>query len=91
MDDLKELVAIYVFGLRVQLKAGDDKRDAGLLTPDTIQRDDNIRYDKIDKLQVLDVYRPKSLINKNKNLPVIVSVHGAHGSMEQKKIINFIV
>ena len=76
MDDIKTQAAKLAFTLRVTWKASDDKRDSGLSTPDTIQRDDNIRYDKIDKLQILDVYRPKSLINNDKKLPVIVSVHG---------------
>lgn len=53
-------------------KKGDDKRDAGLTTPDDVVRFDDIYYGQ-DRNQVLDVYRPKGAEGK---LPVIVSVHG---------------
>ena len=76
MSDKKETAEKAAFTMRVTWKAGDDKRDSGLSTPDTIQRDDNIPYDKKDKLQILDVYRPKSLISESKKLPVIVNIHG---------------
>ena len=52
---------------------GDEKRDAGLTTPEDVERFDDIRYGTDPKWNVLDVYRPKG--NKEK-LPVIVSVHG---------------
>ena len=67
---------LTAYTIRTLFKSGDDKKNSGLSTPDTIQRDDNIPYDNIDKLQMLDVYRPKSLINNEKKLPVIVNVHG---------------
>ena len=76
MEDIKTKAAKAAFEIRVSWKAGDDKRDSGLSTPDTIQRNDNIPYDKKDKLQILDVYRPKSLINNNTKLPVIINIHG---------------
>ena len=53
---------------------GDDKRDAGLTTPEDIERYDDIQYGMDPKWNVLDVYRPKS--RKGDKLPVIVSVHG---------------
>ncbi len=53
---------------------GDDKRDAGLTTPEDIERYDDIQYGTDPKWNVLDVYRPKS--RKGDKLPVIVSVHG---------------
>lgn len=56
----------YVF------KKDDDKRDAGLTTPDDVIRYDDIYYGE-NKYQILDVYRPKAVDGK---LPVIVSVHG---------------
>lgn len=56
----------YVF------KKDDDKRDAGLTTPDDVIRYDEICYGE-NKYQILDVYRPKAVDGK---LPVIVSVHG---------------
>ncbi len=52
---------------------GDNKRDAGLTTPDDILRYDDIAYGTDRKWQVLDVYRPRGAEGK---LPVIVSVHG---------------
>lgn len=52
---------------------GDDARDAGLTTPEDIERWDNICYGTDQKWQMLDVYRPKGTTEK---LPVIVSVHG---------------
>lgn len=60
--------------IRKSFKEGDDKRDAGLKTPDDIKRYDNIVYGRDSVWQVLDVYRPKAL--EGKKLPVIVSVHG---------------
>ena len=61
------------FLLRTAFKRGDDKRDAGLTTPDDIRRYDDIVYGPDRKRQVLDVYRPKDAEGA---LPVIVSVHG---------------
>lgn len=54
-------------------KKSDDKRDAGLTTPDDIWRENNILYGTNKKYQILDVYRPKNYKGK---LPVIVNVHG---------------
>ena len=58
--------------IRYSWGKNDKKRDAGLTTPEDVARMDNISYG-IDKMNVLDVYRPKSVRGK---LPVIVSVHG---------------
>lgn len=60
--------------IRKMFKEGDDKRDAGLMTPESILRYDDIVYGEESKWQVLDVYRPKN--KGRKKLPVIVSVHG---------------
>ncbi len=54
-------------------KRGDDKRDAGLRTPEDIVRFDDILYGPDKRWNRLDVYRPKGLDGK---APVIVSVHG---------------
>lgn len=59
--------------IRAAFKKGDDKRDAGLTTPENVQRFDDLRYGPDGKWNVLDVYRPKNAEGK---LPVIVSVHG---------------
>ena len=89
MSDKKEIAEKTAFTMRVTWKAGDDKRDSGLSTPDTIQRDDNIKYDKKDKLQVLDVYRLKSLISEGKELPVIVNIHGGGWVYATKETYQF--
>lgn len=60
--------------IRKMFKEGDDKRDAGLKTPENIMRYDDIVYGADADWQVLDVYRPKNF--EGKKLPVIVSVHG---------------
>lgn len=60
--------------IRKQFKEGDDKRDAGLTTPEDVVRYDDIAYGEDTAWQVLDVYRPKA--EEGKKLPVIVSVHG---------------
>lgn len=60
--------------VRRTFQEGDDVRDAGLTTPEEIQRFDDIVYGSDRKWQVLDVYRPKAA--RGKELPVIVSVHG---------------
>ena len=54
-------------------KNNDDKRDAGLTTPDYVTRYDDLTYGPDPKWNVLDVYRPKNAEGK---LPVIVSIHG---------------
>ena len=54
-------------------KKGDDKRDAGLTTPEDIVRFNDIPYGPDPKENLLDVYRPRNAEGK---LPVIVSVHG---------------
>lgn len=59
--------------VRTNFKAGDDIRDAGLTTPEDIQRFNDIVYGEDPVWQSLDVYRPKNTTGK---LPVIVSVHG---------------
>ena len=54
-------------------KRGDDKRDAGLCTPEDIVRFDDILYGPNKRWNRLDVYRPKGLDGM---APVIVSIHG---------------
>ena len=59
--------------IRRDFKASDDRRDAGLTTPEGIRRFDNIPYGP-DGMEILDVYRPRAA--GAAPLPVIVSVHG---------------
>lgn len=61
--------------IRTKFAAGDMVRDAGLTTPEDIQRFDNIVYGEDPIWQSLDVYRLKKSGIEEK-LPVIVSVHG---------------
>lgn len=66
-------MSISSFLMRKMFTIGDNKRDAGLSTPDDIVRFDDIVYGTDAKWQCLDVYRPKDAQGK---LPMIVSVHG---------------
>ena len=67
-------------------KVDDAKRNAGLVTPDTIERIDNIRYGEHRSRNILDLYRPK---NRNELLPVIVSIHGGGWVYGDKGIMQF--
>lgn len=60
--------------IRKMFAEGDDARDAGLTTPDSIVRYDDISYGPHGKWNLLDIYRPKEA--GDDTLPVIVSVHG---------------
>lgn len=64
----------------------DAKRDAGLTTPEDVERFDNIQYGPDEKWNVLDVYRPKA---EEKRLPVIVSVHGGGWVYGDKELYQF--
>ena len=66
-------MSITSFLVRWSFSRNDKKRDAGLTTPNTIKRFDDIQYGPDKKWQVLDVYRPKDVEG---TLPVIVNVHG---------------
>lgn len=66
-------MSITSFLVRRSFGKNDRKRDAGLTTPDTVKRFDDIQYGPDPKWQVLDVYRPKS---EEGILPVIINVHG---------------
>lgn len=67
--------------IRREWGANDAMRDAGLATPDGVERHDDIQYGNDKVWQTLDVYRPHGA----EILPVIVSVHGGgwvYGSKE---------
>lgn len=70
----EEIVSETSDRIRKQFGTGDEKRDAGLTTPEDVVRYDDIVYGKDTTWQVLDVYRPRA--DEGKRLPVIVSVHG---------------
>lgn len=69
--------------IRVQFKAGDDIRDAGLTTPENILRYDDIIYGPDFRWQRLDVYRPAEAAGQI--LSVIVSVHGGGWVYDDKE------
>lgn len=73
--------------VRREFGASDKKRDAGLTTPDTIERFDNIQYGEDPVWNILDVYRPKD--KKGCKLPVIVSVHGGGWVYGDKEVYQF--
>ena len=67
-------------------KHNDNKRDAGLTTPENIIRFDNISYGPHGKWNLLDVYRPKAA---PRNLPVLVSVHGGGWVYGDKELYQY--
>ena len=67
-------MAVISFLVQKTFQRGDDRRDAGLATPEDIRRFDDICYGTDRRWQMLDVYRPAK--EEGKRLPVIVSVHG---------------
>lgn len=60
--------------VRKTFTKGDNERDAGLTTPENVDRFDDIAYGPDPDWQKLDVYRPKA--EAGKILPVIISIHG---------------
>ena len=66
-------------------RKSDKKRDAGLTSPTDVLRVDNLSYGP-DKMNVLDVYRPKNVTGK---LPVIVSVHGGAWIYGDKELYQY--
>lgn len=74
--------------IRREFKKSDDVRDAGLTTPDYVERYDDIVYGDTDPaMQVLDVYRPKE--RQGETLPVIVSVHGGGWVYGDKELYQY--
>ena len=72
--------------MRREWKINDAKRDAGLTTPDDIQRFDDIQYGPDPVENKLDVYRPKNAQGK---IPVIVSIHGGGWVYGDKELYQF--
>ena len=60
--------------LRREFAAGDMVRDAGLSTPEDIERYDDLCYGEDKSFNILDVYRLKE--KKGELLPVIAIIHG---------------
>ena len=72
--------------MRRERKINDAKRDAGLITPDDIERADDIQYGPDPVWNKLDVYRPKE---REDLLPVIVSIHGGGWVYGDKELYQF--
>lgn len=66
-------VPLRVHLARLQWARNDNRRDAGLTIPDTVERITDLSYGKWGHWNLLDIYRPKECHDA---LPVIVSVHG---------------
>lgn len=79
-------MSITSFLVRRSFGKNDRKRDAGLSTPETIERFDDIQYGPEKKWQILDVYRPRSFEGL---LPVIVNVHGGGFVYGTKEVYQF--
>ena len=74
--------------VRTTFALSDKKRDRGLTAPDGVIRSLDIPYGP-DKLQALDVYRPRSEDGHGGLLPVIVSVHGGGWVYGDKELYQF--
>ena len=72
--------------IRTAFKKGDDVRDAGLTTPDSIVRNDDIVYGQDPTWNLLDVYRPADATGP---LPCIVSVHGGAWVYGDKELYQY--
>lgn len=59
--------------LRTIFKESDEKRDAGLQTPDDILRKDDLVYGKDRNINIMDIYYPKPA---RISYPTIISIHG---------------
>lgn len=75
--------------IRVDWAKGDALRDAGLSTPENIDRVDDISYGSYGSENLLDVYRPKEAAKKGISLPVIISVHGGGYVYGDKELYQF--
>jgi len=73
---------------RKQFSEGDTKRDAGLKSPDTIVRFDDIAYGNHGRLNLMDIYRPKN-VSLNEKLPVIFNIHGGGWVYGDKEVYQF--
>ena len=52
--------------IRKEYKENDDRRDAGLTTPDDIVRFDDICYGSDKTWQLMDIYMPKSFAEERR-------------------------
>ena len=72
--------------MRKEWKENDARRDAGLTTPENVERFDDLQYSVDPVWNLLDVYRPKNVKGK---LPVIVNVHGGGWVYGDKELYQY--
>lgn len=72
--------------MRIDMKEGDDKRDAGLVAPDSISAHKDISYGTHGISNLLDVYYPKNTVGK---LPTIINIHGGGFFYGDKELYQF--
>ncbi len=73
--------------MRAEWSVNDAKRDAGLTTPEGVERFDDLLYGPDQVWNRLDVYRPKK--ERGNRLPVIVSIHGGGWVYGDKELYQF--
>ena len=84
----------FVTTIRRDWAANDEKRDAGLTTPDEIKRFDDVAYREHctqdvgvnEKANLLDIYVPK---NASGMLPAIINVHGGAFVYGNKEVYQY--
>ncbi|MCR4657017.1 MAG: alpha/beta hydrolase [Lachnospiraceae bacterium] len=77
----------YSDKLRREFGESDKKRDAGLKTPEEVERFDNISYGPHPEWNLLDVYRPRK--EGKKKLPVIAIIHGGGWVYGDKNVYQY--
>ncbi len=80
-------MSAYSEEIRRSFGKSDRKRDAGLTTPEEIERTDDLSYGDHPTWNLLDVYRPKA--EWGSRLPVIVIVHGGAWVYGDKGVYQF--
>ncbi len=69
--------------LRREFGASDQKRDAGLTTPDNIKRYDDIAYGEYGRYNLLDIYHKKDVTSPQKT---IIDIHGGGWTYGDKDV-----
>lgn len=72
--------------LRREFGASDQKRDAGLTTPENIKRYDNIAYGEYGRYNLLDVYHTKDVTSPQKT---IIDIHGGGWTYGDKDVYQY--
>lgn len=72
--------------LRREFGASDQKRDAGLTTPDNMKRYDDIAYGPYGKHNLLDIYHRKDVMAPQKT---IIDIHGGGWTYGDKDVYQY--